>query len=215
MHALAEALEDSEVVQEIGTIRSVGREIRVETSRGVYRAKRAVSCLVAPREGDRALVATSQKGEAFVLAILERQDEGPVAIAVEGDLELRAPAGRVRVAAGQGVDVGTTGDLHFVADELRMNAREGSLFIETLAFVGGVAKLDLERVKSTIGFCDQVLERLSQKVKRSYRFVEEVDVTRAKQVDVRAEENVHVRGRNAMVTAEVLVKMDGQQIHLG
>jgi hypothetical protein len=117
--------------------------------------------------------------------------------------------------AVDGVDVGTTGDLNFTARELRVNAREGSLFVETLAFVGGVANVDLERVKSAIGFLDQTLERLSQRMKRSYRFVEEVDITRAKQIDVRAEENVHVRGKNAMVTAEVLVKMDGQQIHLG
>jgi glycine/D-amino acid oxidase-like deaminating enzyme len=218
MRALAEALEESEVVQEVGTIRSVGTsagdELRIETARGTYRAKRAVSCLVAPREGDRALCATTQKGEAFVLAILEREEDG-VAITVEGDLELRAPTGRVRVAASEGIDVGTTGELNLTSRELRVNAREGSLFVETLAFVGGVANVDLERVKSAIGFLDQTLERLSQRMKRSYRFVEEVDITRAKQVDVRAEENVHVRGKNAMVTAEVLVKMDGQQIHLG
>jgi hypothetical protein len=205
MRALAEALEESEVVQEVGTIRSVGTsagdELRIETARGTYRAKRAVSCLVAPREGDRALCATTQAGEAFVLAILEREEDG-VAITVEGDLELRAPSGRVRVAASEGVDVGTTGELNLTSRELRVNAREGSLFVETLAFVGGVANVDLERVKSAIGFLDQTLERL-------------VDITRAQQIDMRAEENVHVRGKNAMVTAEVLVKMDGQQIHLG
>ena len=62
---------------------------------------------------------------------------------------------------------------------------------------------------------DSVTERWTQKTKRSYRFVEEMDITRAQEIDTRASGTLSMRGKNAITTAEELVKMDGRQIHLG
>jgi hypothetical protein len=52
-------------------------------------------------------------------------------------------------------------------------------------------------------------------VKRSYRFVEEADQVKAQRIDYAAEKSVCLRGENALVVAEELVKVDGGQIHLG
>jgi hypothetical protein len=38
---------------------------------------------------------------------------------------------------------------------------------------------------------------------------------RARQIDYVAEKNVSVRGHNTLLTAEQLVKLDGEQVHLG
>ncbi len=50
---------------------------------------------------------------------------------------------------------------------------------------------------------------------RAYRFVEEMEHVRAGSIDYAARENVRFHGRNALVTAQQLVKMDGEQIHMG
>ena len=59
------------------------------------------------------------------------------------------------------------------------------------------------------------MERLLTWAKRSYRFIEEGDHTRSSEVDCRATGNLHLRGKNAFVTAAAVVKVDGVQIHLG
>jgi hypothetical protein len=57
--------------------------------------------------------------------------------------------------------------------------------------------------------------RLLQRASRSYRFVEGGDHVRSGEVDYRAVGNLHLRGKNAVVTAEAVAKVDGGQIHLG
>lgn len=215
MQAVAELLDESSVVQEMGRIRGAGDELTVETSRGVYRARRATSCLVDPVPDDRVLVVSSAAGEAFVLAVLERPGDEPLELRADRDLRIKLPSGRFVVAAADGVDLVSPKEINIVTGELEVNAQSGSVFFEKLAYLGTLANVDVEKVRTVAGVLEQVVDRISQKVKRSYRFVEEVDLTRANEIDMRAKENVHVRGHNALMTAEVLVKMDAKQIHLG
>jgi hypothetical protein len=48
-----------------------------------------------------------------------------------------------------------------------------------------------------------------------FRFVEEIDQTRAGTVDLRAQNLMAIRGENAVISARVLAKVDGEQIHIG
>lgn len=216
MNAAALELDESHVNQEIGdVVATEGGKLRVGTTRGTYDARRAFSCLVEPAEGDRVLVAVSDAGAAWVLAVLERTADGPTVLRNEGDLQLRVDEGRLSLSATEGVDVVTPQTLKLLGKAVEMTAREGKAVIDKLALFGEEGHLDVKRVKGFFDLFDSVAERVSQRVQRSYRFVEELDVTRAKQVDVRAEDNVSVRGKNTLVSAELLVKMDAEQIHLG
>lgn len=215
MQSTAAQLDVDAVIHEVGMVVSDRGSLTVSTSHGRYTAKVAFSCLVAPAAGDRVLLATTMGGEAFVLAVLERTGDEPAVLTTDRDLALRAPKGRVRIASGEGVDVTTTGELNLVSRVLGVRAAEGTLSVDALAYVGKLADIGIDRAKGLFGIVDQVAERVSQTVKRSYRFVEELDVTRAEQIDMRASANVNVRGKNAIVSAEQLVKMDAEQIHLG
>ena len=73
----------------------------------------------------------------------------------------------------------------------------------------------LGSVKAVASTVDSFLGRLSQTVKRAYRFVEESEQVRAQSLDYAARDNVRLHGKNAVITAESLVKMDGAQIHMG
>lgn len=214
MTAAADLFEDHDVIQEMGTVTSAGPELTVETGRGSYRAEPAVSCLVEPVVGDRVLVATSARGDAFVLAILQRTSEVSPRLRVHGDLSISS-TGRIAFAASEGVDIGTEGDVNVMGSRLNVNTREGHFIVDSLAYIGKLARIDTGKVKSVVGLLDQVVDRFSLKAKRSYRFVDEVDVTRADQVDIRAHGTVNVRGKNATMNAEELVKIDAKQIHLG
>jgi hypothetical protein len=216
MNNLAMKIDPSRVFQEAGTVLRVeGTSIVVETTTGKYKARRAVSCLVAPEPGDRALVAALDDGTVYVLAILEREAGQPTAISVEGDLMVQLPNGRFSVAAQEGVNLISGENVEIVAGGLKVNAARGSFAIEQLSFLGTLLQANIEKAKLVAGSLDSTLERWSQRVKRSYRFVEEIDQVRADQIDYSAQKSLSLHSRNAMVTAEELVKLDAEQIHVG
>jgi hypothetical protein len=60
-----------------------------------------------------------------------------------------------------------------------------------------------------------VLERVLSRVQRSYRVVEEVEQFSGRHLDYQVSENLSLRGKNSLITAEELVKLDAKQLHLG
>lgn len=188
---------------------------RVDTDQGDLCARRALSCLVEPMAGDRVLVAGDFNADLFVISVLERENSQAVRMTVEGDLTLGLPNGRLSVVAAQGIDMVSGREMGLTASELEIRGRKGLVVFDQLSCIGRTAFAQLEVIKLVGGFLDTVLERVSQKVKRCYRVVEEVDHLRSGQVDYRAEKNLSLRGLNALVTAKELVKIDGDQIHLG
>ena len=116
--------------QVYGEITSVeGGEYAVRTSGGIQVARRAVSCLVAPEIADRVLMAIGPGGEAFVLAVLER-DHDQVNIAPDGDLRIELAAGSFAVVAKEGVELVSAKGLGLTADEMRLHARQGGVFFD-------------------------------------------------------------------------------------
>lgn len=168
---------------------------------------------VAPMIGDRVLVAGVD--ELFVIAVLERPEAGQLTIAADGDLRLAATHGRLSIAAGQGVALVTTGDMTLTASEMAVHAPKAEVFFDQLAYLGRKVLAQTGVVKHVGAIFDTVLERISQRVKRSYRTVEELDQVKSAQIDYRAEKNLCLKGQNALMTAHDLVKLDDDQIHIG
>lgn len=191
------------------------RSFAVRTAAGVVVARRAVSCLVEPEEGDRVLVAEVDGEEFWLLAVLERDGGGALRVAPEGDLELRLSRGRFSVAAQEGIDLATGGDVAVAAGSLDVHTDRARVTAGELEYLGATVSAELERLKVFAIRCEELYETLSQRVKRSYRTVSERDQLRAEQIDYAARENLSLHGENAIVTARELVKLDGEQIHLG
>lgn len=217
MSNLARKIEPRAVTQEVATVVSVDAgayTVRLDTHEE-YDAQRAVSCLIEPRAGDRVLVAVTPREGCFVLAVLRRDEPGAHQITVDGDLEVKLPAGRFVVAAQEGVNVVTPRDVNVVSHGATVRAQEASVVVRGLSLLGEVFQSEFEKVRAVAGTIDQVVERVSQKVKRSYRHVEEVDQVRAEKIDYAAKEVMNLRGGHTLMTADQLVKVDGAQVHLG
>lgn len=212
----AKKIEHTAVFEETGAvIERTSAGLTVETGSGVYTARRAVSCLVAPEPGDVVLTAVTQTGAAYVLAVLERPGDAPPTLTAEGDLAIRLPKGRLAVAAQDGVDLVSGKAMSLIAGALNVTAVDSNIALSRLSFVGSMVQTEVERLKVLAESVDSTLTRLYQRVKRSYRVVEELDQVKAERIDMEAKEDVRVHGKNAIVTAEGLVKVDGDQIHLG
>ncbi len=202
MKAVAIELDDEGVFQTTGTVMTKTDGLfEVRTSEGAFRASRAVSCLVAPEEGDLVLLAGPRSAGLYVLAVLERPGCSDARISTEGNLCFELRSGRFTVAATEGVDLVSKRLVSVVADRLETRAREGTLFLGSVTLIAGA-------VNST-------LERLSQKVKRVYRRVTELEHIRAGQIDCATEGILRLHGENTLLTARELVKTDAKQIHIG
>ncbi len=216
MRTIAQAIESGGATQEAGTVARVeGGAFLVRTPTGEVSAMRAVSCLVEPEEGDYVLLARVDGAGVWVLAVLSREAGAATCITADGDLELRANNGRVSVAARLGIDLATAGDLAVGATTIDLHADKANVVTGALSYLAVSLSAEVERIKVFAVRCDQTFERLTQRARRSYRTVSEYDQLRAEQIDYEARQSLGLHGQNTVVTARELVKVDGEQIHLG
>lgn len=206
----------STATESTATVLRVEGQMVVLASEGrELRARRATSCLVAPVADDYVLLTTDGYGDAYVLAVLRRDEDAKVTLAAEGDLELTAPAGKVAIVSKEGVDIATGGDVGVAARAVSMRARIGSVVFERFSYIGDVVRAEVSKTRLEGGVLERFVDRVSEKVKRSFRTVEELDQVKAKRIDYGAEQVLALHSENAVVAAKELVKVDGAQIHVG
>ncbi|HLM75136.1 MAG TPA: DUF3540 domain-containing protein [Polyangiaceae bacterium] len=217
MQNLARKLNREQVTLDEGTvIEAEGGSLRVRVGDFECEARRAKSCLVSPSAGDEVLVAFGRGNRCFVLALLEEAEpQGKTTLEVEGDLDIRVPAGKASVSAAKGIGLTSGDELSLAAQALHVTALEGTVFVQKLAYLGSRLKAEVEGMKVVGSVCDSLFDRVSQRVKRSLRTVEDIDQVRAKKIDYASESTMSLRAENAVVHAEELVKVDASQIQLG
>jgi hypothetical protein len=217
MQNLARKLNRDQVTLDEGTVLEVeGGSLRVRVGDFECEARRAKSCLVAPAPGDEVLVAFGRGNRCFVLALLEESEpQGKTTLEVEGDLDIRVPAGKASVSAAKGIGLTSGDELSLAAQALHVTALEGTVFVQKLAYLGTRLKAEVEGMRVVGSVCDSLFERVSQRVKRSFRTVEDIDQVRANKIDYASESTLALRAENAVVHAEELMKVDASQIQLG
>jgi hypothetical protein len=193
-----------------------GRRCRVRTARGEeLDARVAASCLVQPCAGDEvALLAPEGAASAYVWAVLERAEQGPIPIAAPGGLSVSAPAGSV-VLSAERIELLSRRRLGLTGSDVDVEARGLRFAFGELQAVGARAALSVESIRSVGKSLTLLLERTLTRVRRSYRVVEELEQLTGRQLDYKLSENASVRAKNSLITAQDLVKLDAKQLHLG
>ena len=202
--------------QDSGTVLRV--EVDAVVVRGAaaeLRCRRALSCVVDPRPDDLVLYAGLASGECYVLVVLARPGDQAAVWSAPGSVTLAAPDGEVTVAARDGVHVVTPATVRVTTDTVSVTAREGDLAVQALTYVGAALAANLDDLKVTAARIDTVAGRLSQKLQRAYRTVAEIDQLRAEHGDWSFRQTLGLHAANVIATAKDLVKVDGDQIHLG
>jgi hypothetical protein len=203
-------------------IHSVGRVLGRESddyivgaSVGVLVARRAASCLLQPEADDSVLVSGESADEAYIIAVLARAPGTPARIALRGDTRIDVERGSMSVSADAGVSVSTPARLTMSSDQTVMRARQATVLVACMSAVGNqlIASIGEMRIVGTV--LETVVDRVRQFVKHSFRAVGEIDQVRSRAIDYRADELVSVRGSHVVTTARELVKLDGQQVHIG
>jgi hypothetical protein len=169
--------------------------------------KRAVSCLVEPRVGDRVWF-LAEGDDYFIVAVLERtQTDAATQLSVDGDLELRA-GGRLELHAQTALALRSD-------DELAVEAKRGRVLLGALETFVRTLHANISESTLVGKLRELFVERLMQHSHTSYRSVAEVDHVMAGTIDYRAEHVAHIHAENTSMSASELVKVDAGQIHLG
>lgn len=216
MDNLARVLDSEQVFLEYGrVIGSEDRFFTVETDRVELKATKSLSCLVEPLPGDTVLVSQTTSGKCYVLSILEREDQGPTSLVFDGDVDLKTRAGRLRMAAQEGIDLVSAKDTALISAQLSVNCVQAEVTIQHLSFFSNFLQGQIQKIKLIGQACDSVFERVSQRVKRCYRRVEDLEQLTAGQLNYRVKKLMSLRGKYSVLTAEENVRIDADKILMG
>lgn len=216
MKNLATELQYDAVSLETGKVKlSSDRLYMVDTPSGRVPAAKSVSCLVEPLPGDTVLISRSASGKSYILSILEREKDQRVELIFNGDVDLKAKEGRMRLAAQKGLDLVSAGETAMVSGELSINSLQAEINIQRLSFFGTFLHGQIERIKLIGQTCDSIFERVSQNIKRCFRRVEELEQLQAGQLDYQVKKLMSLRGQYTILTAQEDVRIDGDKILMG
>jgi hypothetical protein len=204
-------------IYEIGTVSGYLGEGRFHLASGgvAYEARQAHSCLVRPQAGDTVLFCGADTHSLFVLHILERPGSAEVRVCVDGDLILQSERGNVSLASDADIKLdGRRG--------VRIDTAHMAVTAEHSEYVSAKASFVCEDLQGRVGLTqiigkriETIVDRIVQISRQTFRSVEQIDHLRTSRADYEASDHVRIHGGHSVVTADHLVKVDAQQIHLG
>lgn len=192
-----------------------GDRLSIRTGRGPLEARCAASCLLEPEPGDRVLVSGESPADCYVIAVLERAGTQPQRLRLHGDTCLAVNGGTLSVVAEEGLELSAGKTVKISGTELEASASSARLIFGRLAGIGRSWLATVDKLGVVGQAVETVTRKLSLRAEQSFREVEQIDQLRSGQIDHRASGNLSLRGRNTLLTAKELVKLDGDQIHLG
>ena len=218
MKSLAKQNEPAHPVMEYGWItHDEPGYYGVETPLGTIKAVRAVTCLVAPRPGDRVLISFDDGDCGFILAILQRDTQAgdSTDLVFDGQVNLHAQNGGLSLTTDQNLVLGAREELSCASKQLKVHAHDGRAAMDKLSFAGRILETQFERIKSVAQSVEHVFSELTQRLTNAFRFVEEHDELQAGSTRTLVEDTMTTHSKNAVHMAEEIIKLNAEQVHLG
>ena len=179
------------------------------------RAKSATSCLILPEIGDEVLVCRADdQSPAYILAVLTRKVSSEGVLRLPGGASIHAERGDLTIHAKelslQGKERVQVDSAHLSVNTEKTGLKIKHLhaWIDVLETYALQANLVTKNMTMTVG-------RLMLRARESFRWVDELDETRAGRVRVKVNGRFQMQTEHTTIQAEGIVKIDGQKIDLG
>lgn len=218
MHNLADRTERALPWLEYGEVVDESQEVlAIRTSFGNVTARRASSCLMQPRPGDRVLVSRDADGAGYVLSVLEQAEghERETRLVVDGDLSIHARHGDLSLTADRNATLAAEDALALASKKISVHAGLGEIVIERLSVAGKALQIRIRRIRTVASSVEQTVRRLTQRLQDSFRYVEDQDEVQCGSARYLVEDSLTMQSRNAVHMAEEVVTINAEQVHLG
>lgn len=155
-------------------------------------ASLAISCLVQPEIGDHVLCAQAHSSEpTVILSILSRAvSSDPLRVTSEVPIEVQAPA-------------------------FNLMAQSSEVTLERALLNVGFLQRLVGQMEDIMDYVSINVKTVFLNAKRSMRRIEELDETQAGHLRLESPALVELHGEVTAISGEQLIKMQGQQIHMG
>lgn len=187
-------------VEEAGGADDYG--IRLENGT-LLTARRARGCLLAPMPGDEVLVADDGE-RAFVLNVLTGAQERTRIVLPE-------------LCELEGEEIALTGRKAIALESPRVSLTGimGEARFKSISLLSQWCDLRIRKIVAVAEVWDRVVGRLTERIRDSYRRIENTEQTTAGRIRTIVRGRFSLAAKDAALTAEEDLKMDGKKIHLG
>jgi len=185
----------------------------VETSRGLSRAGKAVSCLIEPCIHDTVLLSLNDTEGSYILSVLERRSDHDAEIILDDGFSITVKKGNLDFNA-QTMNLRGS-NIALQSNNLELHALRAKAFIADFSFLGRTFRAHMEAVKIVAHTVSSVADRIIQRARQSYRLIEDLDQVKAGRISSIARGVLFMKGKRSSLMAENKVKIDGEKIHLG
>lgn len=194
------------LVGEISAVQA-GRYL-VRTGDGEFLSERAESCLLLPVIGDRVLLSAQLPEEVHLLAVLTRSRKCTRTIVVgEGATLAVSEPGHLEISAQ------TT--LRLRSAEIGLLAQKASVMISQISTTIRDAFLGFSTVRWVGDTVEASVGRVTQWIGASQRTVRGLDQVRSGSCDVLVDQVMTLQGKQVLISAEKLARIDADQVHIG
>jgi hypothetical protein len=191
-----------------------GRDAQIAQNDYIRSARIAFGCIVQPEPGDQVLISVAD-GTIWIISVLERNSTAPTRLCAQGDVELISTSGEVTVIAAGALHLTSGTQARLAAPDIALHAGCARFVLDELVQIGRSASVFIGKLRFVSDLIETFAEHALTRVKRSSRFVEESDQLRADNVDYRAEGVMQMRAETMLMTADTVVRVDAEQIHMG
>jgi hypothetical protein len=176
-------------------------------------AQKADGCLLTPELGDRVLVAEDGGEEGFILNILVKSGARSTVV-IPGVGEITSGDGDLSIAA-DAINVSARERASFAAPEMSFTGVTARTSFLSFSFLAQTLEARIGKAATMIETLDTVIGRLTERLKTSFRWIENFEETKAGRISTIVKERFAVRARHASLLTEEEVSIDGRKIRLG
>lgn len=172
--------------------------LSVECAQRGWHCQRAASCLLTPGVGDRVLLTAVQQ-EIWLLAVLERAQPQQVA----------------QLSTTSALQIASAAELSLSSPRLSVTAKEGDCHIDALKYSGASLSAWVS-ISTLMGKrCESVWQTLTQISHNVFRRTRQAEQVYVGQLEIKAENYLQLHGKNTLISAQAITRVDGGQIHMG
>jgi hypothetical protein len=166
-------------------------------------AQRAGGCLLAPETGDEVLIADNGE-RAFILSVLTREgDMGSIVLPATSTIE------------GEEITFTARRGMNMEAPRISLTGILGEVKLKGVSLISQWCDARIQKITTTAEIWNRVVGRLNERIRDSYRRIENTEQTTAGRIRTIVKGRFSLSSKNAALTAEEEVNLDGKKIHIG
>lgn len=179
-------------------------------------ATRSSGCLIDPRIGDQAVVLLLSPIRPVILAIIDSSSslDNPRTMSFPGGVSILVSGGELSIRSPSGISI-TSGHIEVKGEICQGTFSRLKVSGETLSFSGGILSFAARRITAIGRSIERVAEWLSDHAHMSNRTINTIDRSVSGQTQIESETVVSIQSETTLIQGRDLVRIDGDQIHLG